>query len=416
MRRSKSFIWALVALAACPMVAQNEDESRYFSLISNRTFGVGEKASVTVSISGMGSLEFRVYRIDDPRKFFEQLEDPHQFGGRSPRPERDLTWLERFENWKQDYRSGIRDAFRAQFSRESRTRIHGFTTPKAVLRGPASFAQVPILNQQQLVTKFRQSLTKQNPWDSVTVPLDLPKAGIYLVEATNGALRAYTIVSVSNYALITKSAPGRLVTMVVNRQTGEPVVDCPVRVVAQRSIVGEAKTNAMGVAALKLAEFKGDDVLVMASPNGDFAINALPGYSFHRGQRDSLTGYVYTDRPVYRPGHQLGYRAILRTPTAKGYDLPALQKATVEINDPEGKTVFREVRNVSNFGTLNGNYAVPDGASLGMYSVELKMGDAQVSGNFEVEEYKKPEYEVKVTLPKRRFLQGTPIEAEIEAR
>ena len=416
MRRSKSFIWALVALAACPMVAQNEDESRYFSLISNRTFGVGEKASVTVSSSGMGSLEFRVYRIADPRKFFEQLEDPHQFGGRSPRPERDLTWLERFENWKQDYRSGIRDAFRAQFSRESRTRIHGFTTPKPVLRGPASFAQVPILNQQQLVTKFRQSLTKQNPWDSVTVPLDLPKAGIYLVEATNGTLRAYTIVSVSNYALITKSAPGRLVTMVVNRQTGEPVVDCPVRVVAQRSIVGEAKTNAMGVAALKLAEFKGDDVLVMASPHGDFAINALPGYSFHRGQRDSLTGYVYTDRPVYRPGHKLGYRAILRTPTAKGYDLPALQKATVEINDPEGKTVFREVRNVSTFGTLNGNYAVPDGASLGMYSVELKMGDAQVSGNFEVEEYKKPEYEVKVTLPKKRFLQGTPMEAEIEAR
>ncbi len=416
MASNKSLVWALVALAALPVTAQEDDESRYFSLVSNRTFGTGEKASITVSSSGMGSLEFRVYRVNDPGKFFEQLEDPHQFGGRSPRPERELTWLERFENWKQDHRVHIRDAFRAQFSRDARIRIHSVTNPKPLIRGPASFAQVPLLNQQQLVTKFRQSLTKKNPWDSVTVPLDLPQAGIYLVEATNGVLRAYTIVSVSNYALITKSAPGRLVTMVVNRQTGAPVVDCPVSVVAKRTVVGEARTNAAGVATLKLAEFKGDDVLVMASPQGDFAINALPGYSFHRGQRDSLTGYVYTDRPVYRPGHKLGYRAILRAPTAKGYDLPALQKATVEINDPEGKTVFREVRNVSTFGTVNGDYAVPDGASLGMYSVELKMGDAQVSGNFEVEEYKKPEYEVKVTPSKKRYLQGTPMEAEIEAR
>jgi len=414
--RNKQLLCAILAIVACPTAAQDDDQSRYFSLVSNRTFGVGEKPSVTVSSSGMGSLEFRVYRVNDPRKFFEQLEDPHQFGGHSPRPERELTWLERFENWKQDHRASIRDAFRAQFTQEARARIHQVTTPKPVPRGPASFALVPLLNQQQLVTKFRQSLTKQNPWDSVTVALNLPKAGVYLVEATNGTLRAYTIVSVSNYALVTKSSPGRLVTMVVDRQTGAPVADCPVRVISQRTMIAEGKTNPLGVSSLKLPAFKGDDVLVMASPKNDFAINALPGYSFHRGERDSLTGYVYTDRPVYRPGHKLGYRAIVRTPTAKGYDLPSESKATVEITDPEGKSVFREVRNVSTYGTINGDYAVPAAAALGMYSVEMKLGDAKVSGNFEVEEYKKPEYEVKVTPAKKRFLQGTAIEAEIEAK
>ncbi|MBY0505818.1 MAG: alpha-2-macroglobulin [Bryobacteraceae bacterium] len=416
MPRLKPLLWATAVFLACPIAAQEEGESRYFSLLSNRTFGVGEKASVTVSSSGLGTLEFRVYRVNDPRKFFEQLEDPHQFGGQSPRPARELTWLERFEDWKQAYRSAVRDAFRAQFTRESRTRIHEFTTPKPAVRGPASFALVPLLNQQQLVTKFRQSLTKQNPWDSVTVPLDLPKAGVYLVEATNGVLRAYTIVSVSNYALITKSLPGRVVTMVVDRQSGAPAANCDVSVVVKRSRIAEGRTNALGLVTLKLADFKGDDVLVMATPKSDFAINALPGYSFHRGDRDSLTGYVYTDRPVYRPGHKLGYRAIVRAPTAKGYDLPSDTKATVEITDPEGKSVFREVRNVSGFGTIHGDYAVPDGAALGMYSVEMKLGESKVSGNFEVEEYKKPEYEVKVTPNKKRFLQGTSIEAEIEAK
>ena len=390
MLRNKTLVWAIAFLVAFPIAAQEEDETRYFSLVSNRTFAPGEKASVTVSSSGMGSLEFRVYRVNDPVKFFERLEDPHQFGGQSPRPERDLTWLERFQNWKREHRDQIRDAFRAQFSRPARTRIHAYTAPKTPVRGPASFAQVPLLNQQQLVTKFRQSLTKQNPWDSVTVPLDLPKAGVYLVEATNGSLRAYTIVAISNYAIITKSAPGRLIAMVVNRQTGEPATGAAVRVVVKRATLATAQTDKLGLASLKIGEFKGDDVLVMASPAGDFAINALPAYSFNRGQHDQLTGYVYTDRPVYRPGHQLGYRAILRTPTAKGYDLPTIQKATVEINDPDGKTVFREVRTLSNHGTVNGAFAVPDGAALGMYAVEIKLGDGRVSGNFEVEEYKKP--------------------------
>jgi uncharacterized protein YfaS (alpha-2-macroglobulin family) len=415
--RNKPLIWAVALLAVAPIPAQEEEEARYFSLISSRTFAPGEKASVTVSSSGVGSLEFRVYRVNNPVNFFEKLEDPHQFGGRSPRPARELTWLERFQNWKRDHRTGIRNAFRAQFSPEARGRIHAWSNPpKPVARGSASFAQVPVLNQQQLVTKFRQTLVKQNPWDSVTVPIGVPNAGVYLVEATNGTLRAYTIVAVSKYAIITKSAPGRLVAMVVNRQSGEPAAETPVKVVVKRETIAEARTNRAGLASLTLKDLKTDDVLVMASPPGDFAINALPGYSFNRGQRDEVMGYVYTDRPVYRPGHKVGYRAILRTPTAKGYDLPALQKATVEINDAEGKTVFREVRNVSAYGTINGDFTVPAEASLGMYGVEMKMGEAQVSGNFEVEEYKKPEYEVKVTPARKRFLQGTPIEAEIEAK
>jgi len=40
--RNKQLLCAILAIVACPIGAQDDDQSRYFSLVSNRTFGVGE--------------------------------------------------------------------------------------------------------------------------------------------------------------------------------------------------------------------------------------------------------------------------------------------------------------------------------------------------------------------------------------
>ncbi len=56
-------------------------------------------------------------------------------------------------------------------------------------------------------------------------------------------------------------------------------------------------------------------------------------------------------------------------------------------------------------------------AALGNYLIQVRTPDeAFMAGNFEVEEYKKPEYEVRVTLAKPRVLEGEPGEATIDAR
>ncbi len=40
------------------------------------------------------------------------------------------------------------------------------------------------------------------------MPLEVNEAGVYLVEAVSGLLRAYTIVIVSDVGLVTKVSPG----------------------------------------------------------------------------------------------------------------------------------------------------------------------------------------------------------------
>src|SRR5438270_12336752 len=52
----------------------------YFSLTTNRTYSPNESARLWASYQNIDYLDFRVYRVKDPNKFFKQLDDPHQKG------------------------------------------------------------------------------------------------------------------------------------------------------------------------------------------------------------------------------------------------------------------------------------------------------------------------------------------------
>ena len=52
----------------------------YFSLSTNRTYGTADRARVWINYVGIDQMDFRVYRVADPVKFFKNLENPHQMG------------------------------------------------------------------------------------------------------------------------------------------------------------------------------------------------------------------------------------------------------------------------------------------------------------------------------------------------
>ncbi len=92
-------------------------------------------------------------------------------------------------------------------------------------KGPKveSFAQVPVLNQQQVVSVWKWNVPSHEQWESMTVTVPVSDKGVYLVEATDGTLRAYTIVVITDIAIITKAGQGRLMSFVVDRRSGDPI-------------------------------------------------------------------------------------------------------------------------------------------------------------------------------------------------
>src|SRR5947209_19277722 len=127
----------------------------YFSVSTDRTFMPGEKATVHLYTRDIQALEFRLYRVNDPTLFFENLGAVLGSGNTSPKEQIDeKTWIERFHDWKHGIWVDIRNFFRSQFSAHSRTLIRESQGEASKSRTPATmFAQMPLLNSNQLVAR-----------------------------------------------------------------------------------------------------------------------------------------------------------------------------------------------------------------------------------------------------------------------
>lgn len=406
---------ALAFAAVAPVTCQNEAEP-YFSLSSSRTYGSSEKPQIMLSAYGVPALKIRVYRVNDPVEFARKMEDLHSFGGRAPRRAGKLSVIERFHNWKRGVRRDIRLRLREQFSESPSA--HLFPAEKdrrAAGISPARFADVPVLNPEQLVLSFTQAVSSSNRWDSQTVGIPVKTKGLFLVEATGAGMSAYTILSVTDAVLLTKTGGKGALGYFVDRESGEPIAASPVSAVAGKSAAIMRPTDGDGVVDLTPALAKPADIKLVARRGEDIAFSSIDEWNFS-GRARNLTGLVYTDRPVYRPGDAVHFRGLLRLREAVGYSTPSGQDVSVQITDAEGKPVYQKNLSSNKNGVVHGEFVLSKESALGNFYFEAKMGDNSVSGSFEVQEYKKPEYEVRVTPSQTRVLQGAKVAVTVDAR
>ena len=390
----------------------------FFSLSSSRSFGPDGKAFVELTAWNVNALEFRVYRVHDPVRFFSQLEDAHRFGGTVQRPGSNRSLLERIHQWKHELRTQIRRSLRNQFTEPPSARFASFLPSQertTVAERGARFATPPVLNPQQLVLKFTQPVQSANRWQSQKVDVALKQKGVFLVEAARGDLQAYTILVVSDLALVTKVSKGLVTAFVVNRSTGEPIPGAEILSMTRNGLPHSATTDGDGVAEFPMEGSGESDLRVVARHAGDVALNSLYNYGF-RPDDQNWMGYLYTDRPVYRPGHPVHFKGILRLAQDAGYSIPAGREVLVRITDPSSNTVYQRSLKTSALGTIHDDFTLLDNAAVGQYYLRVTSGRGEMGQGFSVQEYKKPEYEVRVGPQQPRILQGESVQAVISAR
>lgn len=125
-----------------------------------------------------------------------------------------------------------------------------------------------------------------------------------------------------------------------------------------------------------------------------------------------------TDRPVYRPGQTVYFK--LWAGEAR-YDLKevsayAKKTATIEIRDGQNEVVFEKENLIADdFGGIEFDFKLGEEAALGSYNVAVRGEVPASTFQFRVEEYKKPEYEVKVDAPSDPVALGETFEATVSA-
>lgn len=392
-----------------------------FSLTSERIFEPGSQTppAISVMFQRLDHLDFRVYRVRDAAAFFAGLREPHNLGSAESYVEQEPTRIERIARWKARWRALIVDFFRMQVSHDYRRARRAAAHQDAIVQRRTvqytQFAQVPLLNPEQVVATWRELLPNTRDMDSRSIPLDLPSAGVYVVEAVHTHLRAYTVVVVSSLGLVTKAAPGQMLLFAVDRRTGVPKAECAASVIVNQEVRAAGLTGADGVFAAHLPQVDTENALALARCGDDTVVNDPGGY-FLREYARELKGFVYTDRPVYRPGHTVHVKAILRWMDGGQPVRFDRQQVEITVADPDGKMLLRQQRPVDRFGAVFTSLALPAAAALGDYTVTINSGEQVATGSFSVEEYRKPEFEVAVTAPQRFYLKGTQATLKVRAR
>ncbi len=288
------------------------------------------------------------------------------------------------------------------------------------------------------VADWQVDLTpREHHFDSrITIDTPLQQAGAYLVTAKMQDGNVGRIILWLNDTVIAKKQlDGKVLYYVADAENGKPVSRAHLEFFGFRQ--DDVGRNRYTIRVSQFADYTDKNgqvipdtkeltsehqwVVTARTKSGRFAYLGFNGVWY--GRRSDPTYqqnkvFVTTDRPVYRPSQTAKFKFWVRKTQYDMEDVSqfANRSFTVRITNPKGESVFEKQFTTDEFGGFDGEFAITEEATLGQYSIGIvRPSGFGGRGNFRVEEYKKPEYEVTVEAPDEPVQLGERVAATIKA-
>jgi uncharacterized protein YfaS (alpha-2-macroglobulin family) len=140
-----------------------------------------------------------------------------------------------------------------------------------------------------------------------------------------------------------------------------------------------------------------------------FMENSLPTHS----NDTTIENYIYTDRPVYRPGDRVHFHGILKLIVNASTIAPAaVDSVDLIMTDPQGTTIWHDTIAVDQWGHFDDSVIIDASYKQGRYNIQhlgfCNANDKRITFSrrnyqycsFLVDSYKKPEFIINVTPEK----------------
>lgn len=246
-----------------------------------------------------------------------------------------------------------------------------------------------------------------------TVTLDSLPSGMYWVSARAGkSLRSGTYIVVSDMAIVTKKVGTSVHVFATHMDSGKALSDVDVSIYQGDARTSQAKTSADGFAELTIGSSETNRLVVVAAKGDERAIVPLYDYA---GSNRSLRATLVTDRPIYRPGHEVSFKGIARTVVGSGYSIPASTPVSIEIEDADAVVIKRIKTQTDEFGGFSGTFEINSEAETGWFSINAEILGNHFAESIEVAAYRKPDFEINVTADKPYFVRGERITGKVQA-
>jgi hypothetical protein len=251
---------------------------------------------------------------------------------------------------------------------------------------------------------------------------DLPPGYYFLGLNAPPAKQKYKFLSarlffVANANISLKTTKSEALVWLTDLETGKPLSGVPIGVFDKNNnVLVQGNTDADGVIYFEdiknIAYAKTLDSNVVAYTSERWGSGVSPGefgvwMDYYREENKPVV-YVYTDRPIYRPGQEVSFKGILRYDDDLDYSLPDNKFVFVNIEN-RGGTIYSEQLYLNKYGSFSGQFELAEDASLGNYRLEVilrKLQDPITSLDFSVGEYRKPEFFFDLTASDSNVLAG----------
>lgn len=253
--------------------------------------------------------------------------------------------------------------------------------------------------------------------------------GAYVLRGRFGDVQGQALVLVSRASLVLLSSRGEVTAYFCDAWDGSPLADAQLSLWEQVRVNDslkwvrlEAVTDQQGMARFEIQGQDHRSIQAFARKGEQQAFAQTYAGGRHAGAQ--WTFHTITDRPVYRPGETAHWKAVARLSDPDGYLTPSGRDLVMVIRDPRNREVMRQRVTLNEFGSAWGAVELTAKMPLGMYFAEFLEPDQDRVLNrsriFRLEEYKLPEFRVKVEIPRQDgqpqiFRPGERIEALVKA-
>ncbi|HEY9153036.1 MAG TPA: Ig-like domain-containing protein, partial [Anaerolineales bacterium] len=127
--------------------------------------------------------------------------------------------------------------------------------------------------------------------------------------------------------------------------------------------------------------------------------------------------YLYTDRPIYRPGQDVYFKGLVRQNDDLHYSLVKDTQVYVTIEEA-GQQVYAKNLPLSQLGNINDDFKLGSDAALGTYTISVRKSpsdDPFGTLDFRVADYKKPQFQVNISSDKADVLNGDKVNFGLDA-
>lgn len=261
-------------------------------------------------------------------------------------------------------------------------------------------------------------------------------AGVYYMElsspgatygANNTPVLERQMFVVTDTALAVKRSKDELLVWATALDTGAPVTGLDVSVESSNGKdTFSGTTDKQGLVSFSLPESPDDyystEYTIFGRSDGGFTIahsgwsEGIAPWNFNLDfspVESQYYVYSYTDRPIYRPGHTVYFKGLVRKDMDARFQLPADTEVHVEVTDSRGEKVYEKDLPLNDNGTFNDQLTLSENVRTGTYTLATSLPDApgpaylnEFYSTFRIAEYRKPDYQLTLEPDKEHFVHG----------